>query len=204
MCSSLATDFASVHSEVERILQRVARKGHTLDVPALVHEVYLRFARKEQRDGRWWRDEGHLIATATVAAAQVLSNYDRAKGREKRGAGGRSFTLNEEIMGAPALDTATFIDLTNAVQLFAREDPERVQVVWLRIYAGLSVDETADALGIGTATVKRMWRVAIARLRVLLAEYDQEDVICDGAEGCGSGYEELHASDLAKADPDES
>lgn len=171
MSTGLAQEFAAAYSEVERVLERVARRGHTLDVPALVHEVYLRFARKEQRDGRWWRDGGHLIATAAVAAAQVLSNYDRAKGREKRGAGGRSYTLNEELVGSPSLDPATFMDLTKVIQQFAREDPERVQVVWLRFYAGLSVDETAEALGISRATVIRSWRVAKPRLSLLMSGY---------------------------------
>lgn len=171
MPSCLAEEFAAVYSEVERVLKRVARDGHTLDVPALVHEVYLRFARKEQRDGRWWRDDGHLIATAAMAAAQVLSNYDRAKGQEKRGAGGRSYTLNEELVGSPSLDPATFLDLTNAIRQFAREDPERVRVVWLRFYAGLSVDETAEALSLSRATVIRSWRVAKPRLSILMSGY---------------------------------
>ena len=153
------------------MLARVARKGHTLDVPALVHEVYLKFARKERREGKWWRDDGHLVATAAMAAAQILSNYDRAKGREKRGAGGRSYTLNEELMGTPALDHATFMDLTRAIQRFAQEDQERVRVVWLRYYAGLSVDETAEALSVSRATVIRAWRVARPRLSLLMSGY---------------------------------
>ena len=180
MRAELSRDFESVYAEVERVLQRVARKGHTLDVPALVHEVYLRFARKADRDGRWWRDGGHLISTAAMAAGQILSNYDRDKGRDKRGGPDRAFTLNEEVAGSVPLDYATFIDLNRAIESFAGEDPERVQVVWLRFYAGLSVDETAEALAVSRATVIRAWRVAKPRLSVLMDGY-APDAIPDRA-----------------------
>ena len=147
-----------VYEELRRLAHhhmRGERAGHTLQTTALVNEVYLRLA---GIDGLRWRDRAHFFAMAATLMRRVLVDYARQKGREKRGAGVSVISLDENAVAAqPAVD---IVALDEALAQLATVDPQQSRVVELRFFAGLSVEETAEALGISPATVKRDWATA--------------------------------------------
>jgi RNA polymerase sigma factor (TIGR02999 family) len=147
-----------VYDELRRLAHyymRGERTGHTLQTTALVNEVYLRLA---GIDGMRWRDRAHFFAMAATLMRRVLVDYARQRAREKRGAGVSVTSLGEHAVAVqPAVD---IVALDEALQRLATVDPQQSRVVELRFFAGLSVDETAEALGISPATVKRDWATA--------------------------------------------
>jgi RNA polymerase sigma factor (TIGR02999 family) len=147
-----------VYEELRRLAHhymRGERAGHTLQTTALVNEVYLRLAGIE---GLRWRDRAHFFAMAATLMRRVLVDYARQRGREKRGAGISVVSLDENAVAAqPAVD---IVALDEALARLAAVDPQQSRVVELRFFAGLSVEETAEALGISPATVKRDWATA--------------------------------------------
>jgi RNA polymerase sigma-70 factor, ECF subfamily len=148
-----------VYEELRRLAHhymRAERDGHTLQTTALVNEVYLRLA---GIDGLRWRDRAHFFAMAATLMRRVLVDYARQRGRDKRGGGGVLVTSLDENAMAPerAVDV---VALDEALERLASVDPQQSRVVELRFFAGLSVKETAEALGISPATVKRDWATA--------------------------------------------
>jgi RNA polymerase sigma factor (TIGR02999 family) len=154
---SLATDY----------LQR-ERPGHTLQPTALVHEAYLRLADLKQIR---WRDETHFQAAAAGTIRRVLVDHARAKGAAKRGAGRERVTLSgiEGVAGASELD---LLALDVAIEKLATLDERKAQVVELRFFGGLTIDETAATLGVGTTTVEDDWAFARSWLGRELREED--------------------------------
>jgi RNA polymerase sigma factor (TIGR02999 family) len=147
-----------VYEELRRLAHyymRGERAGHTLQTTALVNELYLRLA---GIDGVQWRDRAHFFALAATLMRRVLVDYARLRGRDKRG-GGVSVTSLDENAVAPQ-SAVDVIALDDALERLASVDPQQSRVVELRFFAGLSVDETAEALGISPATVKRDWATA--------------------------------------------
>jgi RNA polymerase sigma factor (TIGR02999 family) len=147
-----------VYEELRRLAHhymRGERAGHTLQTTALVNEVYLRLTRI---DAVRWRDRVHFFAMAATLMRRVLVDYARQRGREKRGAGVTVISLNENAVAPqPAVD---LVALDDALERLAAVDPQQGRVIELRFFAGLSVEETAEALGISPATVKRDWATA--------------------------------------------
>jgi RNA polymerase sigma factor (TIGR02999 family) len=147
-----------VYEELRRLAHhhmRGERAGHTLQTTALVNEVYLRLA---GIDGLQWRDRAHFFAMAATLMRRVLVDYARQRGRDKRGAGVTVVSLDENAVAVePAVD---IVKLDEALAQLATVDPQQSRVVELRFFAGLSVEETAAALGISPATVKRDWATA--------------------------------------------
>jgi RNA polymerase sigma factor (TIGR02999 family) len=147
-----------VYEELRRLAHhymRNERDGHTLQTTALVNEVYLRLA---GIDGLQWRDRAHFFAMAATLMRRVLVDYARLRARDKRGAGISVTSLDENVIAAqPAVDV---VALDEALERLAAVDPQQSRVVELRFFAGLSVKETAEALGISPATVKRDWATA--------------------------------------------
>jgi RNA polymerase sigma factor (TIGR02999 family) len=147
-----------VYEELRRLAHhymRGERAGHTLQTTALVNEVYLRLA---GIDALQWRDRAHFFAMAATLMRRVLVDYARQRGREKRGAGVSVISLDENALAPqPAIDV---VALDDALERLAAVDPQQSRVVELRFFAGLSVEETAEALGISPATVKRDWATA--------------------------------------------
>lgn len=147
-----------VYGELRRLAHhymRGERPGHTLQTTALVNEVYLRLA---GIDAMQWRDRVHFFAMAASLMRRVLVDHARQRGREKRGAGLTIATLDDNVAAPePAVDIAA---LDEALERLAAVDPQQGRVVELRFFAGLSVEETAEALGISPATVKRDWATA--------------------------------------------
>jgi RNA polymerase sigma-70 factor, ECF subfamily len=147
-----------VYEELRRVAHhymRGERAGHTLQTTALVNEMYLRLA---GLDALRWRDRAHFFAMAATLMRRVLVDYARQRGRDKRGAG-VSFTSPDENAVAPQPEVDV-VALDAALERLATVDPQQSRVVELRFFAGLSVEETAAALEISTATVKRDWATA--------------------------------------------
>jgi RNA polymerase sigma factor (TIGR02999 family) len=147
-----------VYEELRRLAHhymRGERAGHTLQTTALVNEVYLRLA---GIDGLRWRDRAHFFAMTATLMRRVLVDYARQRGRDKRGGGVSVVSLDEHAVAAqPAVD---IVALDEALERLAVADPQQSRVVELRFFAGLSVEDTAQALGISAATVKRDWATA--------------------------------------------
>ena len=147
-----------VYGELRRLAHhymRDERDGHTLQTTALVNEVYLRLV---GIDGLQWRDRAHFFAMAATLMRRVLVDHARQRGREKRGAGISVTSLDEHaIAPQPAVDV---VALDAALERLSAVDPQQSRIVELRFFAGLSVKETAEALGISPATVKRDWATA--------------------------------------------
>jgi RNA polymerase sigma factor (TIGR02999 family) len=147
-----------VYEELRRLAHRYMRGervNHTLQTTALVNEVYLRLA---GIDALRWRDRVHFFAMAATLMRRVLVDYARQRGREKRGGGISVTSLDENAVAAqPVVDV---VALDEALERLAIVDPQQSRVVELRFFAGLSVEETAEALAISPATVKRDWATA--------------------------------------------
>jgi RNA polymerase sigma factor (TIGR02999 family) len=147
-----------VYAELRRLAHhymRGERAGHTLQTTALVNELYLRLAGIR---GLRWQDRAHFFAMAATLMRRVLVDYARQRGREKRGAGVSITSLDDR---APAPEPPVdLLALDEALERLAAADPQQSRVVELRFFAGLSVEETAQALGISPATVKRDWATA--------------------------------------------
>jgi RNA polymerase sigma-70 factor (ECF subfamily) len=147
-----------VHAELRRLAHhymRGERDGHTLQTTALVNEVYLRLAGIDALRGA---DRARFFAMAGTLMRRVLVDYARQRGREKRGGGISVTSLDENaIAPQPGIDV---VALDDALERLAAVDPQQSRVVELRYFAGLSVKETAEALGISPATVKRDWATA--------------------------------------------
>jgi RNA polymerase sigma factor (TIGR02999 family) len=135
------------------------RAGHALQTTALVNEVYLRLAGIR---GLQWRDRAHFFAMAGTLMRRVLVDYARRQNRGKRGGGVSVTSLDgHTIAAAPSVDIEA---LDEALERLAGVDPQHCRIVELRFFGGLSIEETAEALGVSPATVKRDWTTAKAWL----------------------------------------
>ena len=143
---------------------RRERPGQTLQPTALVHEAYLRLAK--DKPGRW-QNRAHFCAIAANAMRQILVERARARGALKRGGGQPRVTLVDGIEAVAGKDGPAPIDLLaldQALTRLAELDPRQARIIELRYFGGLSLEETADALEVAPATVKRDWSVARAFL----------------------------------------
>ena len=152
-----------VHAELRRLARRYMgheRSGHTLQPTALVNEAYLRLVDLQRMR---WQDRAHFLAMAARLMRRILVDNARSKGYRKRGGGARQVTLDEAlIISSPRSDD--LIALDDALTQFAAISPRKAEVVELRFFGGLSVEETAEALQVSPETVKRDWRLAKAWL----------------------------------------
>ena len=131
------------------------RSNHTLSTTAIVHEAYERLS---NQDGPW-NDRAHFMRTAARIMRHLLVDYARRKNADKRGAGERVLTLEDDRIATPS-DQMAVLALENALEEIAEVDERLVRVVECRIFAGLSVQETADALDMTVRTVERDWQKA--------------------------------------------
>jgi RNA polymerase sigma factor (TIGR02999 family) len=148
-----------VEAELRRLARgymRRERRGHTLQTTALVNEAFLRLT--DARRVRW-QDRAHFLGISARLMRRVLVDHARSRGYQKRGGGARRVTLNEGLATAPepALDV---VALDRALSALAAVDARKGRVVELRYFGGLSVEETAEVLGVSPDTVKRDWRLA--------------------------------------------
>ncbi len=140
--------------------------GHTLQPTVLVHEAFLKLAGRG--DGEW-KDRKHFFAVAATAMRQILVNHARAKNADKRGGGGpRAALLNDELVGTVGQDI-DLLDLNDAMEKLAAIDARKHRVVELRFFAGLTVPEVAEVMGLSVTTIESEWRGAKAWLSAALA-----------------------------------
>ena len=160
--------YEQLHQLAEGYFRRQP-KGHTLSPTALIHEAYLKLV---DREGGRWKDRTHFLAVAATAMRQIL--VDHARGREavRRGGGRQRITLDESAMPSADRDV-DLLALDEALERLAGLDERKARVVELRFFAGLTVEETAAALGVSSVTVKRDWSMARAWIEREL-EPDQE------------------------------
>ena len=152
--------------------------GQTLQPTALVHEAYLRLVRGQDPG---WEGRRHFFGAAARAMREILIEQARRKAAVKHGGHGRRVELAEglAVIEPPAEDV---LALDEAVQQLQEQDPRLAEIVLLRYYTGLSIEETAEVIGASLSTVKRDWRFA----RVWLAERLGGDLPAAG-EGGGDG-----------------
>jgi RNA polymerase sigma factor (TIGR02999 family) len=158
-----------VHAELRRVAHRHMaheRAGHTLQATALVNEAYIRLIDVRQVN---WQDRAHFFAMSSRLMRRILVDFARSKGYQKRGGGAQKVTLDEAlIVSAEARHDLVAID--DALNALAVVDPRKAQVVEMRFFGGLSVEETAEALKVSVDTVKRDWKLAKAWLLRELAQ----------------------------------
>lgn len=164
----LGTLLPEVYDDLRRIARNHLRRhkaGMTLDTTAVVHEAYLKLVGGNGA----WNDRAHFFALASTAMRQLLVDHARRRHADKRGGGAIHVTLSEaaDSSAAPPLDV---LSLDAALKDLADLDPMLERVVECRFFAGLSVEETAEALGRSTRSVERDWARARAYLFDSLAE----------------------------------
>jgi RNA polymerase sigma factor (TIGR02999 family) len=153
-----------VYDELRRLAaQRLAGEGpgHTLQPTALVHEAYLKLVGPEPQ--RPWHGRAHFFAAAAEAMRRILIDHARRKGRARRG-GGRKRVELEEIDPATEEGADDLLALDEALGRLAAADPRRAELVRLRYFAGLTLEQAAELLGISRATADRHWAFARAWL----------------------------------------
>ena len=163
-----------VHEELHQIARRCMageRVGHSLQATALVNEAYVRLV-----DGKavGWQDRAHFLAVCARVMRRILVDHARARHAQKRGGDGARVSFDEALVvtDEPRRD---FVALDAALEALARFDDRKSRVVELRFFGGLSVEETAAALGVAPDTVMRDWRLAKAWLQGEMRGHHPDD-----------------------------
>src|SRR4051812_46433243 len=158
-----------VYDELRRVARGHLRRessGHTLQPTALVHEVFLRLV---DADRMTPTSRTHFFAIAARLMRQILVDHARRKQADKRGGGATLVSLDDVVPPAAPASPVDVLALDEALDALASFDARQCRVVELRFFAGLNMPETADALGISTATVEREWAMAKAWLHQRLS-----------------------------------
>jgi RNA polymerase sigma factor (TIGR02999 family) len=161
--ASFDAAFSRVYDELHRLAHRVRGSGGqpTLNTTALVHEAYLKLVPAAGRQD--WQGREHFFRTAARAMRQIVLNAARARRRQKRGGPEPDLVLDAEALTAPVRPDE-LIELDEALDRLASLDAVSAEIVELRYFAGLTVEETAEVLQVSAPTVKRRWRTARAWL----------------------------------------
>jgi len=163
-----------VYDELRRLAAnylRHERPGQTLQATALVHEAFLRLSKEKKQP---WRNRTHFLAIAALSMRQILVQRARARRAEKRGGDAARVTLDESVLGDNAALSRRSAEREGGVDILALDaaldklaalDEQQAKIVELRYFGGLTVEETAEAMEISPATVKRHWTLARAWLK---------------------------------------
>jgi len=159
----LAELIPHVYDELRRLAAyhlRQERTNHTLQATALVHEAYMRLVDQRRVD---WKNRSHFFGVAAHLMRRILLMHARRHHAAKRGGSAKPISLNDAVVFTreQSADLVALDELLNRLSVL---DPQQARVVELRFFAGLSVEETADLMGMSTATVKRDWAMAKAWL----------------------------------------
>lgn len=152
-----------VYDELRRVAagyMRRERPGHTLQATALVHEAFIQLVDQTRVN---WRNRAHFFAVAAQLMRRILVDHARAHNAQKRGGPAQKLSL-EEAVGLVENRDVTLEALDDSLTALAQLDPRQGRIVELRFFGGLTVDETAEVLGISAPTVEREWRMARAWL----------------------------------------
>ena len=154
---------ATVYEELRRLaVTRMASEapGHTLQPTALVHEAWLRLSNDENRK---WNDRTHFFATAAEAMRRILVDQARRKRAQRHGGGQHRVEMPEIACALPEGDDQ-ILAVNEALEKFSALDPQKSELVKLRYFVGMTIEESADALGVSVPTAKRHWAYARAWL----------------------------------------
>src|SRR5712671_787870 len=157
-----------VYDELRKLAaQKMAQEspGQTLQATALVHDVYLRLVDVEK--AQQWNSRGHFFAAAAEAMRRILVDQARRKNADKRGGQKRRVPLDDADLGY-ASPADELLDLDEALTRLAGEDPQAARLIQLRYFAGLSIEDAAEAVGISRSTAYEHWSYARVRLKTLL------------------------------------
>ena len=159
-----------VYEELRRLakkhLRLEYRQDHTLQATALVHEAYLKMV---DQTAAQWESRVHFFAVAAQVMRHILIDHARARLREKRGGGELKLSLDEAI-NLSNEKSRELVRLDDALKMLAGVDEQKAKIVEMRYFGGLSNEEIAQALNIGTATVTRSWRTAKAWLQTQIQD----------------------------------
>ena len=153
--------YEELHRQAARALRREG-EGHSMQVTGLVHEAYLKLVDQRRVE---WRNRAQFFGIAAEVMRRVLVDHARAKLAAKRGGGMQRLTLDEAANVSTGGGDADVLALHEALDRLALFDPHQARLVELRYFGGLTIEETADAMDISAATVKREWVLARAWLR---------------------------------------
>lgn len=163
-----------VHNELRLIARRHMgheRQGHTLQATALVNEAYLRLVDVRQIK---WQNRAHFFAMSARLMRRILVDFARSRHYQKRGGGAQRVTFDEGLAIADER-TLDVLALDDALVALAGFDPRKSQVVEMRFFGGLSVEETAEALHVSVDTVMRDWKLAKAWLSRELGKHNDRE-----------------------------
>jgi RNA polymerase sigma factor (TIGR02999 family) len=155
----------AVYDELHRMAARYLRRerpDHTLQPTALINEAYLRLV---DQNGVTWENRSHFFGIAANVMRRILVDHARGHQAAKRGGSMIKLPLDEGIHGSPKHEEIDLVALDAALTRLAKMDPEQSKLVELRYFAGLTIDETAEVMGISPATMKRKWTLSRAWLR---------------------------------------
>jgi RNA polymerase sigma factor (TIGR02999 family) len=153
-----------VYNELRRLAHyylQQQRPNHTLQATALVHEAYLRLAEEKSLQAK---DRGHFLGIAAQLMRWILVDYERNRRAAKRGAGATRLTLDPSVAARSQGADVDLLALDEALNRLAKMDAQQSQIIELRYFGGLTIEDTSDFLGISPATVKRSWASARAWL----------------------------------------
>jgi len=148
-----------VYDELHRIAHRHLRRESsdaTLQTTALVHEAYLKLVDQTRAN---WQNRSQFFGVAAQMMRRILVDHARKRVRNKRGGGVVKLSLDDKGIDVSDERAAELVALDEALQRLAEQDPQKAKLVELRYFGGLSIEETAGVLGVGTATVIRQWRI---------------------------------------------
>jgi RNA polymerase sigma-70 factor, ECF subfamily len=163
------------HEVVDQILPRIydelrrlagsylrrERSDHTLQPTALVHEAYMKLI--DQRNVRW-QNRAHFFGIAAQVMRRILMDHARKHLAEKRGGEAEKLPLEDEILVVSHGRSAELLALDEALERLGAMDPQKAKIVELRYFGGLSIEETAEVIGVSVPTINRQWRMAKAWL----------------------------------------
>ena len=155
--------FPLLYDELRRLAgnyMRRERGDHTLQPTALVHEAYIKLVQQRSID---WQGRAHFFGIAARVMRTILVDHARGHLRDKRGGGQRLVSIDEVLVFAPE-QSLELVKLDEAVERLTKIDPRQGKIVELRFFGGLTVEQTADVLGVSPKTVKRDWSMAKAWL----------------------------------------
>jgi len=153
-----------VYRELQKIAHRYLsreRSSNTLQTTALVHEAFLKLVDQNRVE---WQNRAHFFGVAAQAMRRILVDNARQRLADKRGSGAEKISLEEGVIDVSDEKASDLVELDAALQRLSEIDEQKSRLVELRYFGGLSIEETAEVLGVSIATVNRQWRVAKAWL----------------------------------------
>ena len=157
--SLLPLVYEELHRQAVRFFRR-ERAGHTLQPTVLVNEVYLRLINQHEVS---WQNRAQFFGIAAQMMRRILVSHARGREAKKRGGAAQHITLQEELAAAPQRDV-NLLALDDALTRLETVDPDKSRMVELRFFSGLSVEETAEVMGVSPRTIDRQWQTAKAWL----------------------------------------